>query len=182
MNDSLESPLGCLQYRLTVPSGQHDCFNKEPRHRGSATANLPSKLAVRRLRKSDAAAVANSPRRRPLARITLCMAITQDGGRTETVDKKQTPSSSGRGGATIRKTRPKCGSDDVKTIEPFNPVHADGVYSTSAADIHFQMRADRHGLHPAPAVSCALALTEQSPEPRGASSVGPTYRSGDRSY
>jgi hypothetical protein len=23
---------------------------------------------------------------------------------------------------------PKCGSQDVKCIEPFNPIHADGVY------------------------------------------------------
>ena len=23
---------------------------------------------------------------------------------------------------------PKCGSDDVKSVAPFNPVHADGVY------------------------------------------------------
>jgi hypothetical protein len=23
---------------------------------------------------------------------------------------------------------PKCGSDDVKMVEPFNPVHADGIY------------------------------------------------------
>jgi ribosomal protein S27AE len=23
---------------------------------------------------------------------------------------------------------PKCGSHDVKSIEPFNPLHADGVY------------------------------------------------------
>ena len=26
---------------------------------------------------------------------------------------------------------PKCGSDDVKTVEPFNPVHADGIYCSA---------------------------------------------------
>ena len=49
---------------------------------------------------------------------------------------KQSKTRSKREAAADRAARrfgeacPKCGSANVKAIEPFNPIHADGVYCT----------------------------------------------------
>jgi hypothetical protein len=63
-----------------------------------------------------------------MARKTLCMAHRMAEGRrqSKTLSKRQTAAD--ESARKFGEQCPKCGSDDVKSVEPFNPVHADGIY------------------------------------------------------